>query len=161
MIDWDPAGVSINPERAQESNRMQTDVHLTQTLTTSLLAKHWNRCVVRSEGVCAFVLQYEGRSDGKRRDAGRRVCESESPSPYLPPTLAIFTVYLTASSTTAWTHTHTHTHTYIFGSGIGYFDLNLHTDICNWPESLWGHWAAPSDCLSLLRSQWIIFAPYN
>lgn len=158
MIDGDPVGVSINLERAQET---------TACKQTSILPRHWWQvCLLNTETgvwsglrvcVCAFVLQYERRSDGKRRDAGRRVCESESPSPYLPPTLAIFTVYLTASSTTAWTHTHT----YIFGSGIGYFDLNLHIDIWDWPESLWGHWAAPSDCLSLLRSQWIIFAPYN
>ncbi len=156
MIDGDPAWVSINPERAQESKRMLTDVHLTQALMTFYIrsTKHRSRCAVRSEGVCVSVScsmsEGEGNRDRKLRDAGRQVCESESPSPYLPPTLAIFTVYLTASSTTAWTtHTHTHTPFWVWLAEFGYFDLNLHTDIWIWPESVCERTPNNSVCLPL------------
>ncbi len=154
MIDGDPAWVSKNPERAQESKPMLTDVYLTQALTIFSIrsTKRRSRCAVRSEGVCVCVCvcvsvscsmsEGEGNRDRKWRDAGRQVCESESPSPYLPPTLAIFTVYLTASRRPLLGRTH------IFGFEFGCFDLN-HTDIWIWPESVCERTPNNSVCLPL------------
>ncbi len=170
MIDGDPAWVSKNPERAQESKPMLTDVYLTQALTILNIRsiKRRSRCAVRSEGVCVCVCvcvcvwacpavwakERETEIGNEEMLADKCVSQRALLHISLPRLL-----FLQSTSQHRINHC-LDVHTFL-GLSLAVLTWIIQTSGSGLNLCMKGHQTTLSVCLSLLWSQGIIFAHYN